>query len=80
MKEVNDMNVLVLIAHPQLNHSRVNRRWKQELESVPDVTIHDLYAQYPDEHIDVKRNSRFCIPMTGSSFSSRFTGTARRLF
>ncbi|MEC0246346.1 NAD(P)H-dependent oxidoreductase [Paenibacillus chitinolyticus] len=48
------MNVLVLIAHPQLNHSRVNRRWKQELESVPDVTIHDLYAQYPDEHIDVK--------------------------
>jgi hypothetical protein len=55
VKEVNAMNVLVLIAHPHLKNLRVNRRWKQELEGVLEVTIHDLYAQYPDECIDVKR-------------------------
>ncbi|WP_199615075.1 NAD(P)H-dependent oxidoreductase [Paenibacillus alkalitolerans] len=55
------MNVLVLIAHPHLKQSRVNRRWKQELEGVPNVTIHDLYEQYSDESIDIRREQELLL-------------------
>lgn len=55
------MNVLVLIAHPHLEKSRVNRRWKQELEDVQGVTIHDLYERYPNEHIDVRREQQLLL-------------------
>ncbi|MGG0937162.1 NAD(P)H-dependent oxidoreductase [Brevibacillus centrosporus] len=49
------MNILVIIAHPNMKRSRVNSKWKKELEQVQQVTVHDLYEQYPDEIINVKR-------------------------
>jgi glutathione-regulated potassium-efflux system ancillary protein KefG len=80
MKEVNVMNVLVLIAHPHLKNSRVNRRWKQGLEGVANVTIHDLYAQYPDECIDVKREQSLLLSHDRIVFQFPFTGIAHRRF
>src|ERR1700754_351570 len=51
------MKTLVIVAHPELNTSRINRKWMHRL-GVPrsrDVTVHDLYAAYRDRPIDVAR-------------------------
>lgn len=44
---------LVLVAHPDLAHSRVHRRLLQVLAAQPGVALRDLYALYPDYHLDV---------------------------
>lgn len=48
--------VLVLLAHPDLRLSRVNRRLRQVVLDQPQatVTLRDLYALYPDHSIDVE--------------------------
>jgi glutathione-regulated potassium-efflux system ancillary protein KefF len=46
-------SILVLAAHPDLRHSRVNRALMQAGQSVANVTVRDLYALYPDHVIDV---------------------------
>jgi glutathione-regulated potassium-efflux system ancillary protein KefF len=46
--------VLVLAAHPQLEHSRVNRRLMQAAAgAAASVQVRDLYALYPDYLIDI---------------------------
>lgn len=44
---------LVVMAHPDLAHSRVTRRVQQAFEAEPQLVLHDLYARYPDFWIDV---------------------------
>ena len=47
-------DVLVLVAHPQLEQSRVNRRLLDAARrSAGRVEVRDLYALYPDYWIDV---------------------------
>lgn len=49
------MNTLVLVFHPHLHDgSRVNRRLMEAASAVPNVTVRDEYALYPDFTIDVK--------------------------
>ena len=51
--------VLVLTAHPQMEHSRVNRQLMRAATRLHatvtglQITVRDLYAQYPDYLIDV---------------------------
>lgn len=45
--------VLVLLAHPALHRSRLNRRLADAIRDLPGVTVHDLYDAYPDLDIDV---------------------------
>lgn len=47
------MKILVLVAHPNLSESRVNKAWAATLSECPDVTVRDLTAEYPDMDIDV---------------------------
>ena len=47
--------VLILFAHPALHKSRVNRHLLDAVRGLDDVTIRDLYEEYPDLHIDVDR-------------------------
>jgi glutathione-regulated potassium-efflux system ancillary protein KefG len=47
--------ILVLLAHPVLERSRVNRRLASAVRDLPGVTLHDLYEAYPTLDIDVKR-------------------------
>ncbi|WRS29913.1 NAD(P)H-dependent oxidoreductase [Actinomycetaceae bacterium MB13-C1-2] len=50
------MNTLVLVAHPDLDASRVNRTLLDALLTLhdsEDITVRDLYAAYPDGRIDV---------------------------
>lgn len=51
------MKVLVVAAHPDLNKSRVNKRWMEALRSAP-VTINSIYQEYPDGNIDVEREQK----------------------
>lgn len=44
-----------MFAHPALERSRVQRRLLTATEGLPYVTVHDLYEQYPDLMIDVRR-------------------------
>lgn len=47
--------VLLLFAHPALHSSRVHARLLPLAKSAPQVTLHDLYAEYPDDFIFPKR-------------------------
>lgn len=50
--------VLILYAHPSPETSRANRILRAAVEGLPDVTLHDLYEQYPDFFIDVPREQQ----------------------
>ncbi|WP_231036555.1 NAD(P)H-dependent oxidoreductase [Pectinatus sottacetonis] len=53
---VNFMKPLIILAHPDINNSNVNNRWKQELEKYSDEIItHELYKEYPDWNINVRK-------------------------
>lgn len=47
------MKTLVIVAHPDLANSRVNKAWAEALSKQPDVTVRDLTALYPDMNIDI---------------------------
>lgn len=48
------MKKLIIVTHPDIENSKINRRWVDELEKAPEkYTIHQLYKVYPDEQINV---------------------------
>ena len=47
------MKTLVLVFHPDINNSRINRRLAEEMEKQANVTVHRVYEAYPNEQIDV---------------------------
>jgi len=47
------MKVLVIVAHPNLEISRVNKAWTNAFQKRRNVTVHDLTATYPDMAIDI---------------------------
>jgi glutathione-regulated potassium-efflux system ancillary protein KefG len=49
------MKILVLFAHPAFHKSKANKFFVDELSEVEGVTLHDLYQEYPEFDIDVKR-------------------------
>jgi putative NADPH-quinone reductase len=49
------MKALVILAHPNLTGSRINRRLIEEVRKHPEITVHELYSSYPDWVIDVPR-------------------------
>jgi glutathione-regulated potassium-efflux system ancillary protein KefG len=55
------MKVLVLFAHPALERSRVNRALVRVARDCPGVTVNDLYEEYPDLLIDVRREQQLLL-------------------
>jgi glutathione-regulated potassium-efflux system ancillary protein KefG len=49
------MKILILFAHPAFHKSHVNKLLIEGLDGHNNVTIHDLYEEYPDFDIDIKR-------------------------
>lgn len=48
------MKTLVIVIHPDIKNSSVNKRWVEELNKFPEkYVVHQLHAAYPDEKIDV---------------------------
>ena len=56
------MRTLVFVVHPELQgKSRIHRRLTKELLERGEVTVHDLYAAYPDARIDAEREQRLLL-------------------
>ena len=47
--------ILVLLAHPSLDRSEVNRPMAEAIDGLHGVTLIDLYAEYPAFQIDIDR-------------------------
>lgn len=48
------MKTLVIVIHPDIKNSLVNKRWIAELHKFPDqFVVHQLHEVYPDGKIDV---------------------------
>jgi glutathione-regulated potassium-efflux system ancillary protein KefG len=47
------MKVMAIIAHPDLENSRVNSVWLRALEKNESITVVNLTARYPDMKIDI---------------------------
>lgn len=45
----------MLLAHPALQKSRVQRELGRAVRALPGVTFHDLYGAYPDFDVEVAR-------------------------
>ncbi len=54
------MRVLVIVTHPNIENSTVNKAWVKELKKHSNVTIHELYKQYSDEIIDIEKEQKLC--------------------
>jgi putative NADPH-quinone reductase len=53
------MKTLIIITHPTMIKSTMNKRWMEELLKFPEkYTVHQLYEAYPDELIDVEAEQR----------------------
>ncbi|WP_103997565.1 NAD(P)H-dependent oxidoreductase [Paenibacillus sp. UNC499MF] len=53
------MKTLVIVAHPSLETSVINKRWIEELSKFPEkYTVHDLHKAYPDGKIDAEKEQR----------------------
>ncbi|TDH27402.1 NAD(P)H oxidoreductase [Segetibacter sp. 3557_3] len=53
--------ILVLFAHPALEKSRVHSRMLYHIRKLKDLTINDLYEEYPDFDVDVEREQRLLL-------------------
>lgn len=53
--------VLILFAHPALEHSRVHAHLLRALPDHPHVTVHDLYEAYPRLDIDVPAEQQLLL-------------------
>jgi putative NADPH-quinone reductase len=53
------MRTLIVVIHPDLNNSRINKRWIEELQKQPEkYVVHDLHRAYPDGIIDVEKEQQ----------------------
>lgn len=55
------MKTLVIVAHPNMEESKINKRFMEEIRKHPDVTIHELYKEYPDEKINIEREQQLLL-------------------
>ncbi len=49
------MKILVLFAHPAFHKSKVNKLIVEGMQGFEGITFHDLYQEYPESYIDIKR-------------------------
>ena len=53
--------VLLLYAHPESQDSVANRVLLKPASQLANVTVHDLYAHYPDFFIDIPREQELLL-------------------
>jgi len=53
------MKTLVIVIHPTIEKSVINKRWIDELNKYPEkYTVHQLYKEYPDEKLDILKEQQ----------------------
>jgi len=57
------MKKLVIVTHPDLQTSNINKAWIHELEKHPnDFEIHSIYDKYPDLNFDIASEQALLNP------------------
>jgi glutathione-regulated potassium-efflux system ancillary protein KefG len=54
-------SVLVLLAHPRLEQSRVHKALYKTLKAQENITVQDLYELYPDYNINVQEEQELLL-------------------
>lgn len=54
-------NILVIMAHPKFEHSRIMKGMVNEVQDMANVTIRDLYELYPDFNINVQTEQELLL-------------------
>ncbi|WP_229774836.1 NAD(P)H-dependent oxidoreductase [Bifidobacterium tsurumiense] len=57
------MRTRVLVFHPDLQSSTVNKALAQEAQNNPELEVVDMYSRYPDFNIDVKTEQEALEPV-----------------
>lgn len=53
------MKTLIVVIHPNLDQSIVNKRWIQELKKYPEkYEVYDLHNEYPNEKINIDKEQK----------------------
>lgn len=74
------MKTLVVVTHPNIESSVINKRWAEELRKYPEkYTVHELYKVYPNGNIDPKKNNNSSNRIVTLCCSSPFIGLIARL-
>lgn len=55
------MKTLVIVAHPNLTESKINKMWVNRLHQENGITVHDLYSEYPEGKINVEREQQLLL-------------------
>jgi len=53
--------ILILLAHPSMHHSNVNRVLSNAIKDIDGITFHDLYDTYPEFYIDAKYEQQLLL-------------------
>jgi glutathione-regulated potassium-efflux system ancillary protein KefG len=53
--------ILILFSHPLYEKSNANAALVQHIPASENITFHDLYEEYPDFDIDVKREQKLLL-------------------
>lgn len=53
--------ILILFAHPLFEKSNANKALVNQIPKSDQITFHDLYEEYPDFDIDVKREQQLLL-------------------
>jgi glutathione-regulated potassium-efflux system ancillary protein KefG len=53
--------ILILFAHPLFEKSNANNAMVNNIPDSPNITFHDLYQEYPDFDIDIKREQELLV-------------------
>ncbi|MBM7649793.1 putative NADPH-quinone reductase [Bacillus ectoiniformans] len=50
--------ILMIVAHPNKEDSRINKKWTEAFRNKENITVHELYKEYPDEKINVEKEQK----------------------
>ena len=53
--------ILILFAHPTFHKSRINKKLINAVENLKGVTVNNLYENYPDFFINVKKEQKLLV-------------------
>lgn len=56
------MRTLVIVAHPHIEKSKINKRWIEELEKHSDeITVHELYKVAPNWEFNIEEEQKLLV-------------------
>lgn len=56
-----ERKILILFAHPAMHKSRVNKKMTEAVQDLKGVTFRNLYEEYPDFQIDIKKEQQYLL-------------------